>query len=178
MRFHHLVLPVALVLAACSTPAQPSGSASASATPMATSAFKGTVSVKRDGTPLRVGPQFHDNDYGYQRDFVFGAYSVEEMKLMGADEVGLVWSDGNLADNSSNIKLRLTFKDQILEIQGVPGKPNTALMPGACTKEMSADKGTLVRYTYEGKMINNGTDGKPTAESYAVELTNLDVTRK
>jgi hypothetical protein len=195
MTFRTTLLPVALVLAACSTPApsQPTSSPSpgastktsatpstaASATaPAAASAFKGTVKVSRDGVPLKVGPQFNDNDYGYQRDFTFGAYTVEETKAMGADEAGIVWSDGNLADNSSLIKLRLNVKDHILEVQGVPGKGGTDLQPGQCTKEMSEDKKTLVKYTYEGKMLDTNNGRKPTAESYSVEITNLSVARK
>lgn len=185
---HRAIFPtIALVLAACSTPPQPATSpspaGSAGSSPAATastpvSAFTGTVKVSRDGTALRVGPRFGDNDYGYQRDFTFGANTVEEMKAMGADEAGIVWSDGNLADNSSNIKLRLNLKDRILEVQGVPGQGGTDLQPGNCTKEMSADKLVVLRYTYEGKMLDTNNGRKPTAESYSVEITNLNVARK
>jgi hypothetical protein len=196
-------LPLALALVACApatTPAtspspggttRPSASPSTgtSASPAATASpttgasapaesFTGTITVARDGKPLRVGPQFHDLDYGYTRDFAFGAYNIQETAALGDDEVGVVWTDGNLADNSSNIKLRLNLKSTILEVGGVPGKGGTDNMPGTCTKEMSADKLTLVRYTYEGKMLDTNNGRKPTAETYSVELKGLSVARK
>jgi hypothetical protein len=194
MRKSSLLLPLLFGLAACSAPAQPgsvsspgpsaSPSAGATATPSGTAAPANTlngaeIEVTRDGAPLKVAPKLSDNDYGYTRDFVFGKYTVEEMKTIADDEAGVVFTDGNLYNNSTAIKVRLTLSgNRILEIAGGPDTPNTAQHPGVATKELSADKNTLVRYTYTGKFLDTGNNRQPTAEAYTVTIRNLNVKRK
>lgn len=198
MRKRSLLLPLLFGLAACSAPVQPgtvnspgpsaspsagatampSGTASATAAP--TNTMNGAeIEVTRDGAPLKVEQKLSDNDYGYQRDFVFGKYTVEEMKRIADDEAGVVFTDGNLYNNSSAIKVRLTLSQgRILEVAGGPDTPNTAQHPGVATKELSADKNTLVRYSYTGKFLDTGNNRQPTAESYTVTIRNLNVKRK
>ncbi|MNY09074.1 hypothetical protein D3C86_1419660 [compost metagenome] len=178
MRTCFLILALTVGLAACSTPGQPDTSASPSADPSNT--LNGaTIEVTRDGNPLKVEPKLADNDYGYQRDFVFGKYTVNELEPMGDDEVGVVYTDGNLYNNSSAIKLRLNFnKGRIFEVSGGPDTPNTEQHPGIATKHVSNDKSTLVLYTYKGKMLDTGNGRKPTAEEFSVTIRNLTVKRK
>jgi hypothetical protein len=196
MRKNSLLL--LLVLAACSASGQPpsspstDGSASSDGKPSDTmpggadgsdtapaNSLKGaTIEVTRDGTPLTVEPMLRDFDYGYQRDFVFGKYTVAELATMGDGEVGVVFTDGNLYNNSSAIKLRLNLsRGRIFEVAGGPDTPNTAQHPGVTTKMLSADKNTLVLYTYQGKMLDTGDGRKPTAEEFSVTIRNLDVRR-
>jgi hypothetical protein len=178
MRKRFLILALTVGLAACSTLEQPDTSASPSAAPSST--LNGaTIEVMRDGNPLKVEPKLADNDYGYQRDFVFGKYTVNELEPMGDDEVGVVYTDGNLYNNSSAIKLRLNFnKGRIFEVSGGPDTPNTDQHPGIATKHVSDDKNTLVLYTYKGKMLDTGNGRKPTTEEFSVSISNLNVKRK
>jgi hypothetical protein len=200
MRKKSLLVPLLLVLAACSASGQPSspsadggvspdasppdsagsmpdGAGASDTAPM--NSLKGsTIEVARDGTPLKVEPMLRDFDYGYQRDFVFGKYTVAELATMADDEVGVVFTDGNLYNNSSAIKLRLNLSQgRIFEVAGGPSTPNTEQHPGVTTKELSADKNTLLLYTYRGKMLDTGNGRAPTTESFSVTIRNLDVRR-
>jgi hypothetical protein len=195
MRSISLLLPALLLLAACTMPGQPSATSSpspsasvgASASPSGTAASPAadtnslngaSIEVMQNGTPLKVEQKLADNDYGYQRDFVFGKYTIQELGPMPDDEVGVVYTDGNLYNNSSAIKLRLNLsKGRIYEVAGEPSKPNTDQHPGVATKELSEDKNTLVLYTYKGKMLDTGNNRKPTAEEYSVTIRNLSVKR-
>lgn len=138
-----------------------------------------TIEVTRNGTPLMIEPLLRDFDYGYQRDFVFGKYTIAELATIGDDEVGVVFSDGNLYDNSTAIKVRLNLSQgRIFEVAGGPGTPNTTQHPGVATKELSADKNTLVLYTFTGKMLDTGNGRAPTAEDFSVTIRNLYVKRQ
>lgn len=196
MRKSFLLLPLLFGLAACSAPGQPGTQASpgatpsagatampsgaASATPAPTNTMNGaTIEVTRNGAPLKVEQKLSDNDYGYQRDFVFGKYTVEEMGRIAEDEVGVVYTDGNLYTNSSAIKVRLTLSQgRIFEVAGGPDTPNTEQHPGVATKEVSADRNTLVLYTYKGKFLDTGSNRQPTADEYTVTIRNLNLKRK
>lgn len=190
MRQHvYIVLPV-LLLAACTgapaTSPSPSGSPSiapsapASGAPSAAPAngLNGaSVEVLEDGKPLKVEPKLADNDYGYTRDFVFGKSVITELAGMPDDEVGVVYTDGNLYNNDPNVKIRLNLsKGRIYEASG---KNGTANHPGTATKQLSADTKTLVKYTYEGKLIDTATTARPqTAQTYTITIQNLNIARK
>lgn len=183
----------ALLLAACSTPpaqpgassapsgapsTAPSGAAASAAPSQAPAGLNGaSVEVLEDGKALKVEQKLADNDYGYTRDFVFGKYVVGELAGMPDDEVGVMYTDGNLYNNDPNVKIRLNLsKGRIYEASGKNGSANH---PGTATKELSADKNTLVKYVYEGKLIDTATTARPqTAQTYKITIQNLKIARK
>jgi hypothetical protein len=158
MRKNSLLL--LLVLAACSASGQPPSSPSTDG------------SASSDGKPSDTMPGGADGSDTAPANSLKGA-TIEVTR-----EVGVVFTDGNLYNNSSAIKLRLNLsRGRIFEVAGGPDTPNTAQHPGVTTKMLSADKNTLVLYTYQGKMLDTGDGRKPTAEEFSVTIRNLDVRR-